>query len=33
MGPTLNVYQKAITPEAFKSGLKALAAGYETKEA
>jgi len=31
MSTTLNVYKKAISPEAFRSGLKALAAGYETK--
>jgi integrase len=31
MSTTLNVYKKAISPEAFKSGLKALAAGYEAK--
>jgi len=26
MSTTLNVYKKAITPEAFRSGMKALAA-------
>ena len=33
MSTTLNVYKKAISAEAFRSGMKQLAAGYETKQA
>jgi len=33
MSTTLNVYKKAISPEAFRSGMKALAAATNRKEA
>jgi len=29
MSTTLNVYKKAISSQAFRSGMKALATGYE----